>query len=313
VSHLLSPLTVNKRVFASVFAVMAVLNHHTDAVCCVHLYYSECIPGTRGFNDGIRKVLKEVAVYDLRRDKLVSCIFLPPWSLQCDDVMCLRESPLFSRLHAQYFSGNIPYENAECIIRSYTRRYACVYIKSAADCHYLRSILNVPVFSLDDLGCPSIDKLPMHHVSCLYDIPYHTAEECARSAAKAFGMWLNHYASSLGIRSASFNLSDNAHRLVTFGGSPRGRIQQASAMGYAYQSSSNSVVCVTCHTVESSWESRIADATNPICRCQTSYSHDNLRYLESDGSAFSSYPSSAGASSVECVSNDGERLTYIQL
>lgn len=88
-------------------------------------------------------------------------------------------------------SGDIPYETAGTIIRTMLQRARTIYVKGFEKLQWLKKMmdLSVEIIDLEDLDCPSLQKLPKIPPAC----PHHSYDSkynCANANVKSLKEWL---------------------------------------------------------------------------------------------------------------------------
>lgn len=144
-------------------------------------------------------IVKEFAVYypDFSEETIRVATFAPPYEKECLPKSVKRINAYVGEyIHGlEWNDGEYGFHAMSDILWSMTSRLEVIYVKGLEKGKILQSLLpHLCVLNIEDLGCPSLGKLPLFDSPCENEIHTRFAKfNCASKNAKRLGLWLRFY------------------------------------------------------------------------------------------------------------------------
>lgn len=147
-------------------------------------------------------IVKELSFCDLEKNYHNFWTFQPPYEFS---KLTLKQKRQYfwikNNTHGfTWYSGDLPYSKLFSFLRRLSKRYARIYVKGHEKTRFIERFCKDKCFNIEDLGCPKIDFLPHHNISCGF---YHSSPtHCALVKAISFSQYLKYKTDSIGSVSA---------------------------------------------------------------------------------------------------------------
>jgi len=144
-------------------------------------------------------IVKEFAVYysDFPEELIRVATFAPPYEKECLPKNIRKLNTYVSEnIHGlEWNDGEYGFHEMTNIMWSMTSRLEVIYVKGLEKGKILQSLLpHLCVLNIEDLGCPSLEKLPLFDSPCENEIHTRFSQfKCASKNAKRLGLWLRFF------------------------------------------------------------------------------------------------------------------------
>jgi len=145
------------------------------------------------------KLIKEFAVYcpGFRQDTCSVVTFAPPYEKECLPKSIRRQNYFATNnFHGlEWNDGECGYKYVTHMLSKMTQNFNVLYVKGTEKTKVLQSFMpHLKVLNIEELGCPSFEKLPLFDALCQNEIHNEYPRcSCAVKNAKRLSIWLQFY------------------------------------------------------------------------------------------------------------------------
>lgn len=147
-------------------------------------------------------VLKEFAVFypDFHESGVRVATFAPPYEKEwLPHEVIAQNNFITNNFHGlEWNDGEHAFKDMSNILWSMTHKLSLLYVKGTEKSKILQTLLpHLQVVNIEDLGCPSFDRLPLFNAPCENEIHcMFRSYLCASKQAKRLGLWLIFFTSA---------------------------------------------------------------------------------------------------------------------